>query len=761
MADKPAKSDNMEKIQTMFANVGIRLDPATDQQVKKALNPIQKYMSDFNKTTDMKNTFFGKLPGIKTMLSNLKPDTIRFTEQMVTMGRASQMGADDNKEFYNSLGIMGKILVNTLGRVESFAAGFGLLGKAITGVLSFGIGLLIDGLLLVAQGFKNIIMAAIDWQDVLNDFSKMMGGVGHDRMMVFNAGVNTNLKSLQEYGFALGDFMGSFKAYIAGGLNPAIATNVALTKTTLQLASVTGESAAEIAGFWTSIYKGSKLSIGSFKDMGDSFTTFNKIAEKSGIIGTISFGQFKEAVTSSGTALLIAAAKGHQATQRLTADLAGLAGLANALGISVTEMNAKFEEAGNLISAPDSPFRALLAISGGAGIGNMMNNSFDRTTAMLKVSDQLTKLSAQFGGNLNIMSQVAESAFGISKEMAIKFATMSAAQKNALQLARKDAEYMKAGGLEKSWENVSTTITTVFDRFKNTIYTMFQRAFVGGAGVNGILTHISEKLGGMLRDLSRPGSPISKLVDKLGGVINGAFEWLGKWLDNIDPLFDKLKNWIDDVVTVFSGEGGFLKGIGKVLGDIFFDALIPVLKVGGIILKDSIIAAVWALRNKDPNKLFHDDYKDPSKGMDYTTHIGNVVKNGLGQSLDDNTQAINKNNLIVADANKKLAFSNEMAEKEQEKARYNGFKDTDLVVNKLGAFSLAGIERNKLDNEEASIQVQQRDYLKQIKESNDIIADKAAKDKEKEAKDKTEAPPPPKPEAPWSFVGFAGRNLVH
>ena len=45
-----------------LAHIGIKFDPQTPQQVSKALDPVQKYIKDFNKTTDFKDSFFGKMP---------------------------------------------------------------------------------------------------------------------------------------------------------------------------------------------------------------------------------------------------------------------------------------------------------------------------------------------------------------------------------------------------------------------------------------------------------------------------------------------------------------------------------------------------------------------------------------------------------------------------------------------------------------------------------------------------------------------------
>ena len=702
MADSPTPNTSGDKeagFLKAMARIGVKIDPATSEDVKKALTPLQKYMADFSKTTDIKNTFFGKLPGIKQMMKDMKPDTLTFTENMSVLGAASKAGADNNQDFYNSLGVMGKLLANTQGKLLLMGGTTSMLTRLMTGLASFGISLVVEGLLLVAQGLKNIITAAIVWQDELNTFSKMMGGIAKDRILVFNEAVNKNLMALSGYGFALGDFVETFKSYIKSGLNPAIATSVELTKTTLQLAAVTGQSVSELATFWSSIYRGSHLSLSSFKDMGDMFTSFNASAEKTGVIGTISFSQFKEAITTTGTALLIAASHGTQFTKKLSADLVGLAGLANALNISVSDLNDKFEESANLIRSADSPFRALLAISGGANIGNMLGNQFDRTEAMLKVSDKLSQLTAQFGGNLNIMGQVAEQSFGISKDIAIKFAQMTGLQKQALMQAKKDAELMKSGGLEESWKNVSTTLSSVFDRFKNTIFTMFQRAFVGGGAVQGLLNKIGSTLGRYLTEMTDPGSGISRTITVLGNIISKVFSGADSLLDKLEPFLQSIVDWINSTFTRFTNDfnksSGFWEGVKTVLKDIFFDPFLQVMTVGGKILVESLLFA-WNSMSLGPSRGQTEEEQYGKVGG-FSEKLAKIMREGF--KLND---TVTVENTI---ATKELTAINKRIQKAQdEENRYSSFKDTDIVINKMGEYSLAGIERNKLEEEKLKLE---------------------------------------------------------
>lgn len=707
MADTPTpKSDEGSGSDApflkMLAKVGIQLEPINDQELKKAFTPLQKYMTEFSKTTDIKNTFFGKLPGIKQMLGNMKPDLAKFTDQLAALGYASKHDANNNTEFYDSLGILGKTLANTIGWLKGTETEFYEVNAAMD-VASFGLTALITLFALIAQGIWSTIDAGIKWQDRLNEFSKTMGGIGKDRILSFNDSINSNIKSLQGYGFALGDIVGSIDSYIKSGLSPAIATNHNLTKATMQLSTVTGESASELANFFSGIYRGSRLSLGEFQKMGDAFTTFNASAEKSGKIGVISFSDFKEAITSVGTALLIAASKGDKFTEHMTADLMGLTSLAKTLNVSVSAMNGMFEQAGNLITSQESGFRAILAISGGAGIKEMIGNQFDRTAAMLKVSDKLEQLTKQFGGNLNIMGQVAEQAFQIPKDMAIKFATMTAAQKQAIRQARDDAEFMKTNGLDKAWTNVSTTIHSVFDRFRNTLFTMFQTAFVGNTGLQHLLNSIGDNLGRYLKEISQPGSALNNLVGRLGSFLERMFTGVDSFIPKIVPWIDTLVSWIEKLMNYIAGvlgkmqDHGFWGGLWEGIKGFVLVPLLKIFEAGAVMISDAII---FALRDVLSGWL--------SDGN--TNSLSEIIKADLGKIFNPDELSKESSPIIKAlNKNTEMqAIANHLSEIEKQKSEISGFKDTDLMLGRDGQFTLAGMERNKLDAAQEALEAQQK-----------------------------------------------------
>lgn len=689
----------------MLAKVGISFDTATPQQVKKALDPVQRYMLDFNKTTDFKNSFFGKMPGIKSSLQKLLPDNARFLTNMMAIGNASKAGADGMDFYQNRLGFFGKGLTNLTSIFFNTGEGATAMGRMVAAgatMATLGIAALIALGIVLLQGFKNLIVAGIEWQDQLNDFSKMMGGISRDRLMSFNTGLNDTVRSLGEFGFSLGDITNTVKSYIGSGLNPLIALNSNLVKTTQQLSEVTGESGSSLASFFSGIMRGSKLTSDSLNKLGGNFTAFNNSIEASGVLGPIAFGDVKEAIDSVGTALLIASNKSKTATNKMMGDLVALTGLAKALNISVSDLNSKFEEAGNLISSQESGFRAILAISGGANIQNMLSNQFNKTEALLKVSGQLKTLNAQFGGNLNILGQVAEQTFGLSKDVAIKLATMSQEQRKALVLAKEDAERLQSDSLGKSFQRVTDTISASTERFKNVLINAFHRAFAGNSGLQNFLSKFGAMINRWVSEIGNPNSGFGRLVDKFSSFINDLFNNLSDWLDKLEPWIDKLMGWIDDVLKVFAGNG-FMDGLGKILGD----AITGLVKV-----------TIAALGNAMPLWM-----KGAMVGMLFGPW-GAVIGAGIGKLIswfsDNNEEEKDaKRTKALTDwssaASKTLSSAIVKTKREQE--RLQGLKDTDIVVGKNGQFTLAGLERLEAATQEDKLREAQ-DKLTSVTEGN-------------------------------------------
>jgi hypothetical protein len=695
MADNPTPpsgqgSGSEQVFGKYLAKIGIEWDPQTSQQVKKNMDPIQKYILDFNKTTDFKNTFFGKLPGIKKALQSLLPDNVRFLQNMMAIGNASKAGADGMKFYNNNLGFFGKGLTNLTSVFFETGEGATAMGRLVAAgasMATFGISALIALGIALLQLVKNVITAAIDWQNELNDFNKVMGGVTRERLMQFNEGLNQTIKNLGEYGFALGEITTTVKAYMVSGLNPAIAMNRSLIETTMKLHEVTGESNTELASFFSGIMRGSKLGGDSLKALGGSFVAFNRSVEASGVLGNISFGDVKEAINSVGTALLIASNKSKTATNHMMNDLVSLTGLAKALNISVSDLNGKFEEAGNLISSQESGFRAILAISGGANIQNMLGNQFNKTEAMLKVADKLGQLNSQFGGNLNILGQVAEQTFGLSKDVAIKLATMSQEQRIALVQAKEDAAKLQSDGLQKSYESVTNTLSITFDRFKNVLINAFHRALAGNTGLQNIINRISSMISGWVSSIGNPNSPFAKIVDNIGGFVTRLASEIEKWLPSIDKMFEAAHDWLDELLDTFVSEG-FWGGIGKLIYQILVSPVRLLGRVLAITMREEMFGYITDEQEAVIGPIKAAEQKDEKARQGFN--------NETTKKLTELTDRLTKI--------------------KREQARFDGLKDTDITVGKNGQFTLVGLERLELASKEDEI-IDSQDQLKKSMDS--------------------------------------------
>lgn len=701
----PENKEAQEAFIKMFARLGFKLEAISPQEIDRAMGPLQRFMKDFSKTADVKNTFFGKLPGIQKGLQAIIPDNMRFIRTLIEVGNASLDGADGMEFYNNSLGFFGKGLVqvtrlfHTTGEASTV---FGWTVNAAMSTATLGIAAIVAILIALAQAFVTVIKLGTQWQDRLNEFNRTLGGVTRERLANLNTQINDQIKAMGQYGFSLSEILSGMQSYIASGLNMAKVMKEDLIQNTLLLSEVSGQSASELSGFFSSIMRGSKVSGDNIKALGNTWTAFNKSVEASGVLGVVSFNEVQEAITSVGTALLIASSKGKTFTDDLTRDLVSLTGLAKALNISVSDLNAKFEQAGNLITSSDSGFRALLAISGGANIENMLNNQFNRTDAMIKVADRLAMLNTQFGGNLNILGQVAESTFGVSKDVAIKLATMSSEQRKALQQAQKDSERLQNDSLKKSWESVTGTLSAQFDRFKNVMASALQRAFAGSSGLQGFLNKITDTISKWITDIGNPNSTFGKLVTYIGHITDVVFSKASDLFSNLVPYIERFGKWIEEFITKFQ-EGGFLAGIGHLL----YEALVFPFRM---------LAQVFAIVVR--TELFKDNWIAKTLGFGVTdaqTEMLSKIDSATGNMAD----AAGMFSTASSKLNEKVSgLTDALKRNQEEQNRLNGLKDTDIVIGKNGEFTLAGLERLDLQDEETRLQ-QERD--KEQKEQTQIL----------------------------------------
>lgn len=685
----PPPQDPSQAWGKFFIKMGFDVDQNTFKELTQRLTPIQKVIQNFSKDTAYKDSFFAKLPGFSKILKQLEPDTMRAVRANLAFGLASKAGADQGSKFYTNMGLLGKGLVNLVGAFGNVEESAILAGEGIgTGmsIATAGLSLVIALVIQLAVKFKNLMMSAIDYSDKLNEFNRQLGGVGYKQLMKFNDGINMALLNVQKYGFALGEIFSTVSSYVSNGIKASESLNATLIKNTNLLAIVSGESADSISSFFSALWRGSKLTRDSLEDLSNSFVSFNQFVSSTGLAGQLNFSKFKEAIESTGTALLITATKGRNASRLMMADLTSLASLAQTLNIAVGEINSKFEEASNLIGSPDSPFRALLAISGGASFGQMLTNQFNRTDAMLKTADTLKALNAQFGGNLNILGQVAERTFGLSKEVAIKLATLSDENRKAMRLIQQDSIKMHKDATETSYKSLMNTLGNTWERFKNIFITMLQRSVVGNSGIQAVLNRLSNLANNLIDKLGDPDSAVSRFVTKLGSFIQFLFDKLANFIEGIDPIINEWAKKLDNFMKSL-GEGTLWQGIKKVLLSLatsMGEAFVEGMKAAfGSLGQD-----FWLLAMFGP--------------------LGLMIKRAITSlSSPGESSSIASKEINPFFINLGKTISQELVKVRQEKSKYEGLKDTDVVVDNHGKLTLAGLEKYAAeDREEALLEAQ-------------------------------------------------------
>jgi hypothetical protein len=699
----------------MFIRLGVATSADFEKDMAAPLTKLEAKIRSFHDSTQFKDSFFSKLSNDGKMLDKLIPDVARFTISMVTLGQASK-GGEDGGRLYQNMGMFGKLLVNMTPSMKKAEEATWGIGKALQKAFSTGILLVITAIItalaFLGQGLKNIVLSAVKFQDELNKLNVLMGGLARDRINAFNASLNNTFKELTHLGVGVGAVLESMAGFISGGLNPAIAFQGHLIETSVKLAKITGESAQAVSKFFASIMVGSKVSGDNLRVLGDSWAKMNRVAEASGILASTSFNDVKEAITSVGSALLIASNMGSEFTDKLSKDLVSLTTLSKTLGLAVGSINSKFEESANLLSNPDSGFRALLAISGGANVGQMLSNNFDRTEAMLKVAGTLERLNMALGGNLNLMAQVAQQSFGVSKEEAIRLATMTEQQKNAIAQAQRDAEKMKADGITDAYNSITGTLSETWEKFKNVMMMTFQRAFAGNNGLQSFLGKVTDKLQEWIDGFGDPNSPAQQFVDKLSNAITWISDKLGELFDNLVPLLERFGKWAGELLQTIS-DGKFKATIGKFFGDIFVSGLKYAFKA---VFTDPTIYGSIA------GSILGYALAPLTGGLSMV--LGPVLGGAIGSlfekssdnssSSSDSSPDQRKNDLAPLTGQLKEYLD----QNRKEQDRYRGLKDTDVVIGRDGNISLAGLERIKLEEKEDALLKAQKDLSDSTQDLN-------------------------------------------
>jgi hypothetical protein len=137
---------------------------------------------------------------------------------------------------------------------------------------------------------------------------------------------------------------------------------------------------------------------------------------------------------------------------------------------------------------------------------------------------------------------------------------------------------------------------------------------------------------------------------------------------------------------------------------------------------------------------------------------GAAVLGGIGAivdyfSSDETAKREDAKNKILSDwANTNLKhLSKFISQNKKEQARYEGLKDTDIVIGKNGQFSLAGLEKLELQTEEEKL-LEAQTRLTSVTEDNtealkglvSVIQDTKFRLKFPDTQQQQTAPPPPK-----------------
>lgn len=511
---------------------------ADNKEFYNTLNPIQKAM------VDIAGLFDKKAKAEKKSTEQTKESKEQLADLQQVMNTASKTEAYLNKTegIEGALGALGNEATTAAGSVEGLgvaAEGTGAAMAAMGVVATAGLALVAVALAGLVVGFYKMFMSAVTARDEIKKFDQLFGGVGHDGIVKYAGKIQSLNRDLWSLGFSIEKVNEVSLSAIQQGLNADRAMNSVLVGNVLTLSGATGVAASEIGNLYTELLKTTKIGNDSLQEMSDSFIQINRTAEKTTTLGQVSFATFREAITSSSNALAIATAKGKTFTDGMTKDLTALSELATTLSLSIGELNGKFEEAGSMLTSPDSGFRTLLAISGGANINQMLTNQFDKTDAMLKGVRYLQEFNKGFGGNIQITAQVAERSLGISKEMAIKMINMRQETINDMVKAQAEISSLQSQSAKDAFEKVNSDLSSMWNRVKTMFVTFFQNAFGNNGGMQGLLAKVEEFLNKFKNYMTSAG-----WVEKLRVVIGNLATWVA---DKLDPLLD----WIGEKLDQF------------------------------------------------------------------------------------------------------------------------------------------------------------------------------------------------------------------
>ena len=615
-----------------LASIGIKINmdqESINKQLDPALAAITRKLKQLSKESELNKGVFGEgFFGKKIKdLTGFDLSLAKSVKTMIGYGLASKNMNLDNKEFYNSLSGVQKLLVKTaslwskkgdaekkaaeqskkskddLNSVLSTAEG---LNKSLEGgfanvaegaevaeaaVFSFetvatgGLALVAAAIIGVGAAFYKMFSAAISARDEVKKFDQLIGGMGEKGVTQFAktlAGLNKELWTL---GFSLEKVNGVALSFVSSGLNLSRSLDSGLVRSVLTLSGATGVATDEIAGLYSELLKTTKIDVKSLTLVGDMFVQFNQQVSKTRTLGQVSFATFKESIMSSANALAIATSKGKAFTDSMTRDLMSLSGLATTLSLSVSELNGLFEQAGSMVSSPDSPFRAFLALSGGANINQMLNNQFDKTTAMLKGITFLQELNKSFAGNIAATAQIAQLQLGVSKEVAIRMINTRQETINDMLKAQRQLATIQTDAAKEAFEKVNSGLLDKWERIKTMFVTMFQNIVGSSGGMQNLLRNIENLLGNFQVYMEKSG-----FMQRLGEFVEKTANWLA---DHVSPMI----TYISNMLNKFEKEG-FWKGLMALIMDALRLPFYLLAKLAGEGFRAALGDGYWT------NKLF-------------------------------------------------------------------------------------------------------------------------------------------------------------
>ncbi len=436
---------------------------------------------------------------------------------------------------------------------------------------SFGLSAIVALLAAIGSTFYKMFMQVVTARDEVKKFDQLIGGMGQKGVTEFTHKLRVLNDSVWGLGYSLEKVNEVALGFVQAGVSVERSMSGPLTAGVLQLSGATGVAASEIQAVYAQLLKSTRIEVEQLNNMGNAFIQFNQYANKSGVLGQVSFRNFAEAITSSANALAIAATKGKAFTDSMTRDLMSLSGLATTLGLSISEINGMFENAGSMITSADSPFRAFLAISGGANINQMLTNQFNKTDAMLKGVEFLQNFNKSFGNNIQLTAQVAAQQLGISKEMAITMINTQQKTIDSMRKGQQELATIQTDATKKAFEDVNSDISSVWNRVKTMFVTLFQNVMGDSSGMKRLLRSVEDILGNFKNLMQSSG-----FLQRMANFVNNIANWLaGNAMDTVKK--------VGELIELISTDAGWYK-IGKKIGSILWDVLKgPFLLLGQII----------------------------------------------------------------------------------------------------------------------------------------------------------------------------------